>query len=396
MIQKDARIRELSSKFRDLDALSTTTAERKRLSSIALHSISELEMSMRHFLTSKQIQSRSNDLGKKFLQTISGYYSPPSTSPRDGKSEISEDEAAESSSGPAEVDTPLVTRRGGKSVHLSEEAAHVPLKDHHLSKLQAVLDSSIEEDMEDLLAKQIFGHRMLMQLLFISEHSFDAPTLGVVLYYKRKEEFRLFFVCTHTLQVVPCGPGTGQKGYAFHKTHLWGQESLKVVRFGTMALKCGIITLPPVVMEGFEDYYKPEPVLREREFTKVLQYLSDKPSVASSVAATASSSAPGNDWNIFAPFNCIINLFDFNGQPGASSIHGHPKLPEGSLKLSSDDVYTASLALRRMLHEVHTGWDKDKNFWLKKYVEDRGTHWIKNTPSVLESFTSAVVNSIST
>ena len=97
--------------------------------------------------------------------------------------------------------------------------------------------------------------------------TYSIPTLCIVLPKVNKglarlnplnvhiitDEYRMFFICSHTLRVVPCGPKG--KGYKFSETKQWVKRAAPVLKVGLILLKLGLLATTGLSLPipGLED-----------------------------------------------------------------------------------------------------------------------------------------------
>jgi hypothetical protein len=114
-----------------------------------------------------------------------------------------------------------------------------------LDDLSVTLGRQIQKVLEDNAAL-----KNMVQTLIAGTH--DIPTLAIVLpevspswesvthpMRLLRNHFRLYFLCSHTKQIAPCGPEG--KGYKIEVTKKWVQDAAPVLRVGLVLVKAALI-----------------------------------------------------------------------------------------------------------------------------------------------------------
>ena len=242
------------------------------------------------------------------------------------------------------------------------------LNDHSGSSSYAqwkLIEDKLDEQarrIQDFVGMQIAQSQMLGTVI---GGTYSIPTLCIVLPKINKtilsrmnpfnvhvitNEYRMFFICSHTLRIVPCGPKG--KGYKFSETKDWVKRAAPVLKVGLMLLKLGLAASGlPLPIPGLED---------------VLDV-----AYSSSLLDTA------------------INIVDgINMDKDVSSLTVDQHLHS----LTRDDAHQIRSAyeeIKSLLTDSSRGLDKHLQYlnMIQRSCTETGiTAWIKNDPNVIKSF----------
>lgn len=220
-------------------------------------------------------------------------------------------------------------------------------------KLQQCITKSVEQ------SRSI--RRMDQMLHMVLKNQHDVPTLAVVLPTNNSSkinprnwvsiEYTLFFVCSHSFQVVPCGP-TGY-GYKFRKSMKWFRKVAPVIKISLIVAQIAL-NLSGVPIPIFKSL---ESALSESE---------DWLSSAISLTELASET------------NIQFSADLFDNVDGTETLL---TLVDSTL-MNSDSV-----KFYKTIENFLNKYDKNRNFLgMEKIISDGEVRWVKNDPSIVESF----------
>ena len=167
------------------------------------------------------------------------------------------------------------------------------------------------------------------------------------------DAYRMFFICSHTLRIVPCGPKG--KGYKFSETKQWVRRAAPVIKVGLLLLKLGLLASGlPLPIPGLED-------------------IVDKDNSISYIDASIKV-LEGSDDDRFTEVNS-----------SSFTIEDHLV----SLNRNDTEIRSAYEAIKTLLTDPSKGLDKQLQYlnMLQRTCETTGiTGWIRNDPNVIKSF----------
>ena len=211
-----------------------------------------------------------------------------------------------------------------------------------------------------------FGNTLVANISTMNTSTYSIPTLCIVLPKINKtiwsrlnpwtvhivtNEYRMFFICSHTLRIVPCGPKG--KGYKFSETKAWVKRAAPVLKVGLILLKLGLVAsgLPlPLPIPGLEDIIDSD---NSTSFIDAsLQVMDD-----------------------------VIDNSDYSTLTIDQHLH--------SLSRDTAEIRSAYEAIKSLLTDSSRGLDKQLrhlNMIQRTCAETGITAWVKNDPDVIKSF----------
>jgi hypothetical protein len=163
------------------------------------------------------------------------------------------------------------------------------------------------------------------------------------------DEYRMFFICSHTLRVVPCGPKG--KGYKFSEPKAWVKRAAPVLKVGLILLKLGLMAsglpLPIPGLEGIID------------IDNSTSFIDASLQVMDDVITNSDSSTLTIDQHLH------------------------------SLSRDTAEIRSAYEAIKSLLTDSSRGLDKQLrhlNMIQRTCAETGITAWVKNDPDVIKSF----------
>jgi hypothetical protein len=212
---------------------------------------------------------------------------------------------------------------------------------------------------ENFVDMQTAQSRMLGTVI---RGSYSIPTLCVIVPQVNKslwnprnwnivtDTYRMFFICSHTLRIVPCGPKG--KGYNFSVAKDWVKRAAPVLKVGLILLKLGLqaSTGIPLPIPGLEDILN----------------------VDNSISLLETS---------------LKAIDDIGSDSGTSALTVDQHLH--SLTRDDAQIRSAYEAIKSLLTDPTKGLDKQLRHlnMIQRTCEETGvTAWIKNDPAVIMSF----------
>jgi hypothetical protein len=164
----------------------------------------------------------------------------------------------------------------------------------------------------------------------------------------------MFFICSHTLRIVPCGPKG--KGYKFSETKQWVKRAAPVLKVGLILLKLGLLASGlPLPIPGLEGILDKDNSI---SFIDKSIHVLDVPCDDKVSAEQAVTSLTIDDHLI-------------------------------SLNHNDADIRTAYEAIKALLTDSTKGLDKQLQHlnMIQRTCESTGiTGWIRNDPVIIKSF----------
>ena len=168
------------------------------------------------------------------------------------------------------------------------------------------------------------------------------------------DAYRMFFICSHTLRIVPCGPKG--KGYKFSETKQWVKRAAPVLKVGLILLKLGLLASGlPLPIPGLEGILDKDNSI---SFIDKSIHVLDVPCDDKVSAEQAVTSLTIDDHLI-------------------------------SLNHNDADIRTAYEAIKALLTDPSKGLDKQLQHlnMIQRTCESTGiTGWIRNDPVIIKSF----------
>ena len=214
---------------------------------------------------------------------------------------------------------------------------------------------------ENFVDMQTAQSRMLGTVI---RGSYSIPTLCVIVPQVNKslwnprnwnivtDTYRMFFICSHTLCIVPCGPKG--KGYKFSVAKDWVKRAAPVLKVGLILLKLGLLASTGIALPipGLEDILN----------------------LDNSISLIETS---------------LKAIDDTSSDSGTSALTVDQHLH--SLTRDDAQIRSAYEAIKSLLTDPTKGLDKQLRHlnMIQRTCEETGvTAWIKNDPAVIMSFDS--------
>lgn len=321
---------------------------------------------------------------------------------------------------------PAADKDKRRKVEVNDSAAQADIARMRRGRLHGLAsfnqdDEIIARDYELQMKKLFDGLRALA-----AEEQLDcAPGLAVVLYNRSKRQYRLFFVCSYTLKVLPCG--IDGEGFVFSRSASWSRQALPVLRFCVAALRCGLIQHCFDPSSDYPDLCRPS---CRAYLNDVLRYLKgdcndpqqqqhqqngNVPNVATTQEPDAhkdvnvTNAPPSSIWDLFGALNCAVDVIDGIGFTGrfvldtldsgvgscARVFTGESLVrisadPDVNFRLAVRDVPHASAAFADMLNTTFrvSNWKQlhADSLSVEVCVDDRGIHWVDKSEEILREF----------
>jgi hypothetical protein len=261
-----------------------------------------------------------------------------------------------------------------KKVELDETGAKADIHQLRQSRLKTLASSNQDEenisrDVEGLMKKMFFGIRTM-----VTEEQQDvAPALAVVLFNKAIREYRLFFICSFTLCILPCG--TDGEGFPFRRNWSWIRGAIPAIRFCLLALRCGLIRH---TFDHSSDYSDLCRAGASRVYINdIIAYLDsedwDQQKIKIDEAVpSANNQAPvtGTVWDLFGAFSCASGMLEMTGRIMLNTLDSgvgsctraftadgtYERVcddPDMDFRLSTKDLPNASISFCKMLNSVY-------------------------------------------
>ena len=204
-----------------------------------------------------------------------------------------------------------------KKVVLDESDARLELHERRMAKLKTLAGFNPEDEtMAKGIDSEIQQLSAACKIMFNEEQLNEAPSMAVILFHKPSNTYRLFFVCSYTLQVVRCGPNG--EGFVFKKSMPWYSGAKNTLIFCTMALNCGIISHPFDDVSGYDELC--DSSTSRSYLLGIIEHLksADERSITEQDNVTKetvdNTIIEPSLWNLFGSLQCASGVFAMTGQ----------------------------------------------------------------------------------